>query len=148
MIANVLVATKATIPKQQTNETVAALPLKVYVAHAKQRGLLSPQQTGLLSAHLGAKLMRLLPPYRLRCMPPLQSRGVCCHLSRRVCCQLNLGHRLGANLGFRLGAKLKDTERLPFPTHTYSSTNHFTTYIHTFGPLHSCFACNVLNYDD
>ena len=64
MNGNVLVATNATMPRQQTNETVAALPRKVYAAHAKQRGLLSPQQTGLLSAHLGAKLFLILgDPY-------------------------------------------------------------------------------------
>ena len=56
MIAKVLGATNATFPRQQTNETVAAQPLKVYAAHAKQRGLLAPQQKGLFAAHVGAKL--------------------------------------------------------------------------------------------
>ena len=49
-------ATNATVPRQQTNETVAAQPLKVYAAHAKQRGLLAPQQKGLFAAHVGVKL--------------------------------------------------------------------------------------------
>ena len=54
--AKVLGPTNATLPKQQTNETVAAQPLKVYAAHAKQRGLLAPQQKGLFAAHVGVKL--------------------------------------------------------------------------------------------
>ena len=54
--AKVLGATNATVPRQQTNETVAAQPLKVYAAHAKQRGLLAPQQKGLFAAHVGVKL--------------------------------------------------------------------------------------------
>ena len=44
------------IPRYQTSETVAAKPLEVYAALAKQRGLLAPQQKGLVAAHVGVKL--------------------------------------------------------------------------------------------
>ena len=54
--AKVLGATNATVPRQQTTDTVAAQPLKVYAAHAKQRGLLAPQQKGLFAAHVRVKL--------------------------------------------------------------------------------------------
>ena len=54
--AKVLGATNATALREQTGETGAAQPLKVYAAHAKQRGLLAPQQKGLVAAHVGVKL--------------------------------------------------------------------------------------------
>ena len=53
---DVLAANNPTFLRQQTTETVAAQPLKVYAAHAKQRGLLAPQQKGLFAAHVGVKL--------------------------------------------------------------------------------------------
>ena len=46
------------IPKHQTNETVAAKPLQVYAALAKQRGLLAPWQNRLFAAHVSARLFQ------------------------------------------------------------------------------------------
>ena len=66
-LAKVLGATNATVPRQQTSETVAAQPLKVYAAHAKQRGLLAPQQKGLFAAHAGVK--RFLTNYEIHTQP-------------------------------------------------------------------------------
>ena len=78
----------------------------------------------------------------------ISARGNACHTSllRWVS---SSGPRLPpAKLVSRAGQLVSVLRRLapPAAPHTHSSTNHFIMYIHTFGPLHSCFARNGPNY--